>query len=245
MSRAATSQEVTVHDLFPDLDNQSPHVAPDILEPYFWEVFEHCRPYTCLTVERFYNLYKSIEYIAFNNILGDIVECGVFLGGSIIGAALFAEHFGIGNRKIYLYDTFEGFPLKSEDTDLFGNTYDLSELPIMNQNFRAVVEANIIRSGLDPNRFILRQGYVEEVLIQTPHSTPISMLRLDTDYYESTLVELEKLYPLVSGKGVLIIDDYGHFKGARQAVDEYFAAQPYKPLLQRIDYTGRCCIKPA
>jgi O-methyltransferase len=70
------------------------------------------------------------------------------------------------------------------------------------------------------------------------------MLRLDTDWYDSTLHELRHLYPLLSRHGVLIIDDYGHWQGARRAVDEYLATLPHPIFLHRIDYTGRIAIKP-
>ncbi len=58
-------------------------------------------------------------------------------------------------------------------------------------------------------------------------------------------MSLEHLYPRLSGGGVLIIDDYGHWEGARMAVDEYVREKRLKVLLQRIDYTGRLCIKPS
>ena len=68
-------------------------------------------------------------------------------------------------------------------------------------------------------------------------------MRLDTDWYESTKAELEILYPKLSNGGVLIIDDYGHWEGARKAVDEYFSSRKYKPLFNVIDRTGRSAIK--
>jgi hypothetical protein len=83
---------------------------------------------------------------------------------------------------------------------------------------------------------------VEETI---PQHAPeqISVLRLDTDWYSSTKHELMHLFPRLSKNGVLIIDDYGHWAGARKAVDEYFADQTIQPLLNRIDQTGRACIK--
>lgn len=69
------------------------------------------------------------------------------------------------------------------------------------------------------------------------------MLRLDTDWYESTKIELELLYPLLQKGGILIIDDYGHFKGCGKAVDEYFSKFRTKPRLHYIDYTCRMIIK--
>ena len=93
-------------------------------------------------------------------------------------------------------------------------------------------------------QYPLRKGKVEDTL---PKISPdeISILRLDTDWYESTRCELEVLFPKLSVGGVLIIDDYGHWQGCRKAVDEYFSKHGIRMFLQRIDYTGRVGIKIA
>ena len=87
------------------------------------------------------------------------------------------------------------------------------------------------------------KGKVEDTI---PEKMPqkISILRLDTDWYESTKHELEHLFPLLAKNGVLIIDDYGHWQGAKQAVDEYLSSQNIHLLLNRVDYTGRMAVKP-
>ena len=100
-------------------------------------------------------------------------------------------------------------------------------------------------TGLPPEQFTFVQGKVEETLPAQMPRGPLSILRLDTDWYESTRHELEHLYPRLSPGGVLIIDDYGHWAGCRKAVDEYFAARGIAVLLNRVDYTGRIAIKPA
>jgi len=89
-------------------------------------------------------------------------------------------------------------------------------------------------------RFIV--GKVEDTI---PGEAPgkIAILRLDTDWYESTKHELINLYPKLSTGGVLIIDDYGHWEGARKAVDEYIHDQRLRILLNRIDYTGRIAVR--
>ena len=88
------------------------------------------------------------------------------------------------------------------------------------------------------------QGRVENTL---PAAAPpeIAVLRLDTDWYESTRHELEHLYPRLVDGGVLIVDDYGYWQGARQAVDEYFGETGEAILLNRIDDTGRIAVKRA
>jgi hypothetical protein len=89
-------------------------------------------------------------------------------------------------------------------------------------------------------RIHFHTGMVEDTI---PRLAPerIAILRLDTDWYVSTKHELEWLWPRLSSGGVLIIDDYGHFTGARKAVDEFFGGQTF---LFRIDYTGRLVTKP-
>jgi hypothetical protein len=104
------------------------------------------------------------------------------------------------------------------------------------------VKKNMLSTGYDPQKIIFTKGKVEDTIPGVlPNS--ISLLRLDTDWYESTRHELQYLYPLLKKNGVLIIDDYGHWQGARKAVDEYFNSASEKILLNRIDYTVRTGIK--
>lgn len=98
-------------------------------------------------------------------------------------------------------------------------------------------------TGYPPERIHLVPGRVEDTVpAQAPER--IALLRLDTDWYASTKHELDHLYPRLSDGGVLIVDDYGHFEGARRAVDDYLAEQAEPLLLNRIDYTGRIAVKP-
>ena len=104
------------------------------------------------------------------------------------------------------------------------------------------VKQNLLTVGYDENNMIFVKGKVEGTL---PANAPdrISLLRLDTDWYESTYHELQHLYPRLSIGGVLIIDDYGHWEGARRAVEQYIEENHLKVFLNRIDYTGRICVK--
>ncbi|MEI6987297.1 MAG: TylF/MycF/NovP-related O-methyltransferase, partial [Rhodospirillaceae bacterium] len=159
--RASVPLNTTVYDACPTL--KQAHAVnrvdyADMKEDFFWEVFDRYKKFTCLSVERFYNIFKSIEYIAKSGLTGDIAKCGVFLGGSIIAAAHFAEYFGLKGRKYYAFDTFEGFPTNTVKTDISGVSCDLSTLTVFNRNFRHVVENNIANSGLDQNQFMLVAG---------------------------------------------------------------------------------------
>jgi hypothetical protein len=104
------------------------------------------------------------------------------------------------------------------------------------------VRAAVLSTGYPAERVHMVEGKVEDTL---PGAAPerIAVLRLDTDWYASTKHEMEQLYPRLSPGGVLILDDYGHYEGARQAVDEYFAEHGGRPLLSRVDYTGRVGVK--
>lgn len=222
----------------------------DMTEPDFTNIYNKCKQFSTCSVEPMYSLFKSIEYIVKNNIPGDFVECGVYKGGSAMLMALTLIHFKHTDRKIYLYDTFEGMSEPTEnDVDFSGN----SAKKLLNKSEREKdiiwcygpldeVKKNMLSTGYDSEKIIFTKGKVEDTIpFVLPNS--ISILRLDTDWYESTKHELVHLFPLLVKKGVLIIDDYGHWEGARKAVDEYFESHQDKMLLNRIDYTVRTGIK--
>jgi hypothetical protein len=160
---------------------------------------------------------------------------------------------GCTNRTIWLYDTFDGVsPPGDEDVqemsgrparDILNERPRSQDDPFWGIAPRDLVERNLRRTGYPMHRFRFIQG---DVLKTLPAEAPavLSLLRLDTDWYESTKHELEQLYPRLSPGGVLIVDDYGYWRGARKATDEYFQTINARPLLNRIDYTGRICVKP-
>jgi hypothetical protein len=102
----------------------------------------------------------------------------------------------------------------------------------------------MMKTGYPVEKMHFVQGAVEKTLREHELPPSIAVLRLDTDWYESTKVEMEVLYPRLARGGVLMIDDYGHYAGSRRAVDEYFSEAGIVPLLQPIDYTGRIFVKP-
>lgn len=106
------------------------------------------------------------------------------------------------------------------------------------------VKNNCKKFNTNLDKFIFVKGDVTQTLLNKSNlPKKISVLRLDTDFYESTRIELDILYPLLSPKGVLIIDDYGSWTGSKKAVDEYFKMKDFKPLLNVIDRGGRSSIK--
>ena len=209
-------------------------------------------PYTLTSGERVAALCTSVDYIIDHGIPGAFVECGLWRGGSLMAILLRLRQRGISDRDIVGFDTFTGQTEPTrEDVDFKGR----AEKSIANTRGREFVNgmtnfnvgisrdevfALLASTGYAPERIHLVAGPVEQTL---PAHTPetIALLRLDTDYYASTLHELEHLYPRIPIGGVLIIDDYGHFRGARKAVDEYLKG--HRILLQRVDYSCRCAIK--
>ena len=106
-----------------------------------------------------------------------------------------------------------------------------------------VYHKNLYATGYPKNNFVFIQGPVETTIPAPSTPKKIALLRLDTDWYQSTYHELTYLYPRLVKGGVIIIDDYGHWPGARKACDKYFKVNNINILLNRIDYTGRIGIK--
>jgi hypothetical protein len=214
-------------------------------------IIERALPYTMTSVSRLFSVIEAVRYIAHAGIEGDIVECGVWRGGSMIAAALTLLECGLRSRELHLFDTYEGMsPPTENDVDFHGR--DAGKLLTLADREEQAsiwcnapidqVRAALSSTGYDPSRMHFIEGKVEDTL---PGRAPrtIALLRLDTDWYESTRHELEHLYPRLTRGGVLIIDDYGHWAGCRKAVDEYVKRNDLKLLLNRVDYTGRIAVK--
>jgi O-methyltransferase len=207
-------------------------------------------PFTMTSPEAVLALCQNVQYVVRNDLPGAIVECGVWKGGSIMAVALTLLQLGVRDRKLYLYDTFEGMAEPSElDIDVHGQAAsrlmanaDKRSSSVWAYSPLEQVERAVYDTGYDPAQIVFVKGKVEETL---PDAAPseIALLRLDTDWYESTCHELIHLYPRLVHGGVLIIDDYGHWQGARRAVDEYINENKLRLSLQRIDYTTRIAIK--
>ncbi|MDI9868546.1 MULTISPECIES: TylF/MycF/NovP-related O-methyltransferase [Flectobacillus] len=220
-----------------------------INDPTFLKILKACQPYTMTSIERMYALYNAVTYIVKNNIAGSFVECGVWRGGSSMMIALTLKELGVSNRAIYLYDTYEGMSEPTADDVDFrgGQAKELMEQNVENKQNSVWcladlndVQNNMRSTGYPQDLVHFVKGKVEDTIPATMPEAPIALLRLDTDWYESTAHELKYLYPLLIQKGVLVIDDYGHWEGCKRAVDEYFNGSL---LLNRIDYTGRIAIK--
>ena len=222
----------------------------ETLEPEFERFLTRCEPYTMTSRERMYAVYQATRYIVEADVPGDIVECGVWRGGSSMMAALTLMSAGAGDRRLWLYDTFEGMPEPGQrDVGPDGRNahgeWERNRQDGYNDWCYSPLEevhANILSAGMTADAFELVQGRVEDTI---PARAPerIALLRLDTDWYESTRHELVHLFPRLSPRGTLLVDDYGHWEGVRAAVDEYRREQGISLLLNRTDYAGRMAIK--
>ncbi|HEX9983151.1 MAG TPA: TylF/MycF/NovP-related O-methyltransferase [Thermoanaerobaculia bacterium] len=223
------------------------------LEPEFLELYELCREQTMTSLERMYALWSATRHVVENGLAGDFVECGVWRGGSVMLMALTLLRHGDTSRDVWLYDTFGGMTAPSADdvqtmsgraaSDILREHPRTPDDPFWGIAPRTGVERNLRRTGYPFERFRFVEGDVATTLPETAPAS-IALLRLDTDWYASTRQELEQLYPRLVRGGVLIIDDYGYWRGARKATDEFFSTLRPRPLLHRIDYTGRICVKP-
>ena len=214
------------------------------------ETIRLARQISMQSYERLWALINATKYVALNNIPGDFVECGVYKGGSALVIARTLNRYQVLDRKIYLYDTYEGMTEPKEiDKRISSKTPAINYLndPAKKDKVLAYASFESVTKILDSldypkSNFILIKGDVSETLLKVL-PTNIALLRLDTDWYESSLAELEILYPLVVRKGIIIIDDYGHWSGAKQAVDDYLELNKINPLMNYIDYAGRLWTK--
>lgn len=207
--------------------------------------------YTMTSPERVNALINSVDYIVANKIEGAFVECGVWKGGSAMAMMYALKLLGDESRELYLYDTYSGMsePTPADisiggtkATDKFSSTKMSDDSSDWCFSSLDEVTANVFNVGYPQEKIHFIEGKVEETIPKTVPSE-IALLRLDTDWYESTKHEMIHLFPLLKKGGVLIIDDYGHWEGAKKAIDEYLSENKINILLNRVDYTGRVALK--
>jgi O-methyltransferase len=207
------------------------------------------RPYTMTGVEKQYALYLATRHVVKHDIPGAVVECGVWRGGSMHLVARTLLAIGDTSRELYLFDTFDGMtPPTDKDVTYEGKPVaDLLSSRPRTAKIWAVASLEDVQQGFEEipyprERIHFVQGPVESTL---PEQAPdqIAILRLDTDWYESTRHELMTLYDRLSPGGVLIIDDYGSYQGARAAIEEFIEQTGARLLLLPIG-RGRIAVKP-
>ena len=225
-----------------------PHIAYSQIwgDSYFSKAEALAAPYTMIGEARLWSLMDAVAMVVDQKISGDIVECGVWRGGAMLAAAKVLFGKKDFSRLIWLYDTFEGLP-QPDDRDV--SILHQSAITLWKQRLAggqknwcraelAEVRSNISKSSYPQDRFRFVKGLVESSI---PSEIPdqIAILRLDLDWYKPTKHALEHLFPRLAPNGILIIDDYGHWAGAKQAVDEFLAKHNLKLWLMPVDYTCR------
>jgi hypothetical protein len=227
-------------------------VLPYYLDAERVRLVEAVAPYTMTSIDRINATIDAAEYVARNDIPGALVECGVWRGGSAMAMALALVRMGRSDHDLYLFDTFEGMPQPmSRDVTASGASaasyWSAGRDGAASQSswLSASVDdvrAAVLGTGYEPARVHFVKGKVEDTL---PESAPerIALLRLDTDLYSSTRHELDHLFPRLVDGGILILDDYDDWVGARDAADEYIRERGVRIFLSRIAGTGRIAVK--
>jgi hypothetical protein len=207
------------------------------------------RPWTMTSNDKLWALILAVRYVVDNGIAGDVVECGVWRGGSMQAIALALAARGDTGRELHLFDTFEGMPPPTQEDVMRGgpSAEQLLASRPQSHNVWAIADLDDVRAGMarvdyPEERINYHRGMVEETV---PGAAPerIALLRLDTDWYSSTKHELDHLYGRVPSGGVLILDDYGYWDGARRAVDEFLERTGARLLLAPMG-SGRIAVVP-
>jgi O-methyltransferase len=224
-------------------------VFPGDFDDDIRDIIRAVMPFTMTDLNKLHALIMAVRYIVRYKVPGDIVECGVWRGGSMHAVARTLTAAGDQSRDLYLYDTFEGMPPPTEDDVRWdGNrAADMLENKDRDSLVWAVASLEDVQDGFQgvpypADRIHYVQGKVEDTV---PEQLPqqISILRLDTDWYESTAHELKHMYERLAPGGVLMLDDYGHWAGAKKATDE-FIERTGEPLLLLRMSNGRVAVKP-
>jgi O-methyltransferase len=222
------------------------------LEEDFFDDLERVRQFTMTSVERLYSLWDSVRYVARAGLDGDLVEAGVWRGGSVMLMALALIRAKKTESTLWLFDTFAGLPRPDPelDIDILGNraidgwtprsfSEDQAHWAYADE---ADVRANMARTDYPQEKLRFVVGKVEKTI---PDKAPekISLLRIDTDWHASYDHILPHLYDRVVPGGIIIFDDYGQFLGARKAVDDFIANKNIVSPMIRVDYSCRMMIK--
>lgn len=243
-----------VHAAGYEMSRRRPRLESPAFRDFEDDFVELCRrvgPYTMTSPAKLYALYGAVRHLVGQRTPGAFVECGVWRGGSSMLMALVLRAMGETTRDLYLYDTFAGMAQPAGvDVDVEGvparAEWDRQRKSTHNQwcyASREDVVANMRTTQYPDERIHCVQGKVEETLAQRVPDA-VALLRLDTDFYASTAAELRHLYPRLVSGGILIIDDYGFWRGQRKAVDEFFANADSAPFLVRVDDSCRVAVKP-
>ena len=221
-----------------DIPWQISKVKESIYPSEFGDLYRLVVPYTMLDYGRLRGLYRGVNYVVQQNVRGDVVECGTARGGSaaLIGLTLQALN---SKRRLWVFDTFAGLPppTKNDPDYEIAKSYTgtcvgtLDEVRDLLGRYEIIEDATLV------------EGLFQDTL-PVAAVREIAFLHIDGDWYDSVKCCLDCLYARVTPGGVIQIDDYGHWAGARSAVDEFMHENAIDVPLRYLDYTGRQFIKP-
>ena len=214
-------------------------------------LFKKVYPYTMVSYKRLSNVYELAKLVEKQKLKGAFVECGVWKGGCIAVMAFVADRMKSG-RKIWLFDSFEGLPEPTKEDGSMAEEYAQNKIGGKLETIEKCVGhieyvQNIFFEILKIKKenVVIKKGWFQDTLPEAKKEIgPISILRLDGDWYESTKVCLDNLYDNVIFGGYIIIDDYGHWEGSKKALEEFFTKRNISLNLIKIDYTGIYFQKP-
>lgn len=209
-----------------------------IIPGAFAGLHQQVLPYTMVGYGRLRGLYRAVWRVVANDIQGDVVECGAARGGSAALMGLTLKRLR-SDRKLWVFDTFAGLPAPTRDDPDYEDALkhagtcrgELEEVQRLFADFEIL------------NQSVLVKGLFQDTLPDCA-VRDIAVLHLDGDWYKSVRDCLEHLYDRVSPGGVIQIDDYGHWAGARKATHEFLERRSINVRLRYLDYTGRQFIKP-
>jgi O-methyltransferase len=187
-------------------------------------------------MKRLSNVQYCAETVLQDNVPGDMIETGVWRGGSCILMRGVLKAYGVTDRRIWVADSFEGLPRPTNDVDrqdIGGKLHQFKELAVSLDQ----VKTNFSRYGLLDDQVEFLRGWFSQTLPYAPIQK-LAVARLDGDMYESTMDAITALYPKLSIGGFLIVDDYSMIPACKQAVDEYRAANNITEPIISIDWTG-------
>ncbi|MFZ0887077.1 MAG: TylF/MycF/NovP-related O-methyltransferase [Candidatus Binataceae bacterium] len=218
-----------------------PGLPQRLADPVFNRGFRACykvvREFTLLGYPRCRSLFSAVLEAVAKQIPGGVVECGAAAGGSAALMGLALKQIG-AERRLYVFDTFEGLPPPSaEDPD-----FDVA-VGYTGRCLGRIEQVDNLFKQLGLSNYKLVKGLFQDTL-PVADTGPIAVLHLNGDWYESTMCCLENLWDRVSPGGILQIDDYGFWKGCRKAVDEFIKRRKIEASLRYIDVSGRRLIKP-
>ncbi len=184
----------------------------------------------CGDLARFYMIYLNVSKILEDDVPGDFVELGVYKGNS---AAMLATMARKGGRRVYLFDTFEGF----DPRDLEGIDH---QHPVQFSDTSLAAVQKLV--GIEGVTYV--KGFFPSSIAETQMPIGLSVVHIDCDLYEPMKAGLELFYPLLSPGGLMLLHDYssGLWPGATRAIDEFFRDRPEKPILAP-DKSGTAVIR--